>query len=91
MNKKIEEIRELLAHILKKLEAIELKIERQEEDVKTYLKDEALSLDSKELLLAHQKSTRTSVELLRDEIEELHQLMKIIFHEINNCKGLEYQ
>ena len=37
------------------------------------------SLDSNELLVAGLKSTKTSFELLRDEIDELHQLVIGLF------------
>jgi hypothetical protein len=32
--------------------------------------------------MAQQKATKTSIEILRDEIEELHQVVKLIFNEI---------
>ena len=38
-----------------------------------------MDLDKSQLLIAQQKATRTSIELLRDEIEELHQVIKVIF------------
>jgi len=68
------EIREFLTLIFNKLEAIETKLERQEEDIKAYIELGLVNLDSNELLIAVQKSTRTSFELLRDEIDELHQI-----------------
>jgi|SaaInlStandDraft_6_1057023.scaffolds.fasta_scaffold976815_1 hypothetical protein len=37
MSKKLIEIRELLIQILNKLETIELMIERQADDIKTYI------------------------------------------------------
>ena len=32
--------------------------------------------------MAQQRATKTSIEILRDEIDELHQLVKLIFNEI---------
>ena len=84
MSRNITEIRELLSQILNKLETTELKIERQGEDIKTYIEKCDGHLNKNELLIAEQKVTRTSIELLRDEIEELHQVMKIIFNDIKS-------
>ena len=75
MSKIIDEIRESLTSIFKKLEAIEFQLERQGENIKVYIKQNNSDLDSNESLIAGLKSTRTSFELLRDEIDELHQLM----------------
>ena len=74
MNQTTSEISESLNLILNKLEAIDSKLEQQEEDIKAYIEQSSESLDSNELLIAGLKSTRTSFELLRDEIDELHQL-----------------
>ena len=79
MNDKITEVREVLSQILNKLEVTELKIERQFDEIKTYIEKCAVDLDKSHLLIAQQKATRTSIELLRDEIEELHQVIKVIF------------
>ena len=79
MDYRMEEIGESLTLILKKLESLESKIEKQEEDIKAYMEQRPPSLDSNELLVAGLKSTRTSFELLRDEIDELHQLMVALF------------
>jgi len=76
------QIREILSQILKKLEATELKIERQADDIKAYIEKHELDLDTSKLLMAQQKATKTSIEILRDEIEELHQVVKLIFNEI---------
>ena len=86
MNDKITEVREVLSQILNKLEVTELKIERQFDEIKTYIEKCAVDLDKSQLLIAQQKATRTSIELLRDEIEELHQVIKIIF---DNQKGMK--
>ena len=79
MNRAIGEIRERLTLIFNKLETIESKLVRQEEDIKAYMEQSPVSLDSNELLIAGLKSTKTSFELLRDEIDELHQLMIALF------------
>ena len=69
-----EEIRDTLTFILNKLQTIDTKLERQEEDIKAYIAHGLVNLDSNELLIAGLKSTRTSFELLRDEIDELQQV-----------------
>jgi len=74
-----EEIRESLNLILNKLEAIDSKLEQQEEDIKAYIEQSPASLESNDLLIAGLKSTRTSFELLRDEIDELHQVTIALF------------
>ena len=84
MNDKIIEIRKLLSQILNELEATKQKIEQQSDDIKAYIEKCDVNLDKSQLLIAEQRSTRTSIELLRDEIEELHQVVKIIFNEIND-------
>ena len=77
MENKGEEIRELLSHILNKLDRLEQKIERQEEDIRIFLTSRDSSYEPSSLFLAQQKATRTSVELLREEIEELHQVIRV--------------
>ena len=69
-----EEIRDTLTFILNKLQTIDTRLERQEEDIKAYIARGLVNLDSNELLIAGPKSTRTSFELLRDEIDELQQV-----------------
>jgi hypothetical protein len=78
MENRGEEIKELLTHILNKLERLEQKIERQEEDIRIFLVSRDRSYEPSDLLIAQQKATRTSVELLREEIEELHQVIRVI-------------
>jgi len=78
MENKQEEIKELISHILNKLEKLEQKIEKQEEDIKIFLAGRDRNYEPSHLLIAQQKATRTSVELLREEIEEIHQVIKII-------------
>ena len=82
MYKKITEIKELLFLILNKLEETELKIERQSNEVKQYIEKQELDIDIRVLLLAQQKTTKTSIKHLREEIEELHEAIKLIFDEI---------
>ncbi len=60
--------------ILKKLEAIEARLDIKEEQIKSYLATNPEALKSADVLVAGLKSTRTSFELLRDEIDELHEL-----------------
>ena len=79
MSQAIEEIRDTLTFILNTLETIDSKLDAQEKDIKTYIEQKPLSLDSNELLIAGLKSTRTSFELLRDEIDELHQVTIELF------------
>lgn len=69
-----EEIRDTLTFILNKLQTIDSKLEKQEEDIRAYMEQNPASLYSNELIIAGLKSTRTSFELLRDEIDELHQV-----------------
>ena len=78
MENKGEEIKELLGHILNQLDRLEQKIEKQNEDVRIFLASRDSSYEPSSLLIAQQKATRTSVELLREEIEELHQIIKVI-------------
>ena len=79
MSRETEEIRKSLTLILNKLNTIESKLEKQEGDIEAYIEQSSASLDSNELLVAGLKSTKTSFELLRDEIDELHQLMIGLF------------
>ena len=79
MNDKITEIRELLIQISNKLEVTQQKIEQQSDDIKKYLELNLVNLDSNELLIAGLKSTKTSFELFRDEIDELQQVTIALF------------
>ena len=78
MENRGEEIKELLNHILNKLERLEQKIEKQNEDVRIFLAGRDRNYDPSSLLIAQQKATRTSVELLREEVDELHQIIRVI-------------
>ena len=50
------------------------------QDIKKYIELSSVNLDSNELLISGLKSTRTSFELLRDEIDELHQVTIALFN-----------
>jgi len=78
------QIKELLNQILNKLATTELKIERQSEEVNKYIKKHAVDLGASNLLIAQGRATKTSIELLRDEIEELHEVVKSIFNELGS-------
>lgn len=80
MGQAIEEIRDTLTFILNTLETIDSKLDGQEKDIKKYIELSSVNLDSNELLISGLKSTRTSFELLRDEIEELHQVTIALFN-----------
>jgi hypothetical protein len=80
MSQAIEEIRDTLTFILNTLETIDSKLDGQEKDIKKYIELSSVNLDSNELLISGLKSTRTSFELLRDEIEELHQVTIALFN-----------
>ena len=89
MAEKTTEIKDLLSLILNKLETTELTIERQADEIKTYIEQHELDLETSKLLMAQQKATKTSIEILRDEIEDLHQVVKIIFNEIVSDQNKE--
>jgi hypothetical protein len=80
MSQAIEEIRDALTFILNTLETIDSKLDGQEKDIKKYIELSSVNLDSNELLISGLKSTRTSFELLRDEIDELHQVTTALFN-----------
>ena len=80
MSQAIEEIRDTLTFILNPLETIDSKLDGQEKDIKKYIELSSVNLDSNELLISGLKSTRTSFELLRDEIDELHQVTIALFN-----------
>ena len=80
MSQAIEEIRDTLTFILNTLETIDSKLDGQEKDIKKYIELSSVNLDSNELLISGLESTRTSFELLRDEIDELHQVTIALFN-----------
>ena len=71
MSNKEDKIEELLIM----LKDIEVKITNQEKDVKTYIDKASSRVEITEILIAHMRSLKTSIELLRDEIDELEQIM----------------
>lgn len=75
MNETISVINKSLNQILNKLEKADSTIKMQGDEVNKYLQKMG-NFNASELLIAQQKSTRTSVELLRDEIEEIYELIK---------------
>ena len=83
MEQKVDEIKDSLVFILSKLESIEKQARKQEEEIENYAKKNR-AVDVNELVAAHLKSTKTSIELLREEIDELHQLITLLFEEIKN-------
>lgn len=72
---------ELLYQVLDTLEIIALRIETQAEEVDKCIASDRLDLDMDKLLVSQKKATITSIELLRNEIEELHHVVNIIFKE----------
>ena len=71
MSNKEDKIEELLIM----LKDIEVKITNQEKDVKTYIDKASSTAEITEILIAHMRSLKTSIELLRDEIDELQQII----------------
>ncbi|MCP5374943.1 MAG: hypothetical protein H6910_06020 [Rickettsiaceae bacterium] len=71
MSNKEDKIEELLIM----LKDIEIKITNQEKDVKTYIDKASSRVEITEILIAHMRSLKTSIELLRDEIDELEQII----------------
>ena len=78
MEQKVDEIKDSLVFILDKLENMEKQVRKQEQEIENYIKKNR-SIDFNELVAAHLKSTKTSIELLREEIEELQQLITLLF------------
>lgn len=76
-----ENNKEFYPLILKKLEAIEVLLNNKEVEIKTYLARYPDALKSADVLLTGLKSTRTSFELLRDEIDEMHELTIVLSKE----------
>lgn len=65
---------EIYSLIFKELEGIERGLDSGEEQISSYLAKSSETLNGVDLVLAALRSTRTSFEILRDEIEELHRL-----------------
>jgi hypothetical protein len=68
---------ELLNALLVRLENISKAMSNQEINIAIHMSKLWLNSEKIELLIAHIKSLKTSVELLREEIDELHQIMLI--------------
>jgi len=81
MDKTTEGIQETLTLILEKLGNIETEITNQREDVKTYLKTMGIRTDFDEPIILRMHAINTSVELLRDEVDELRGLAIVLFRE----------
>lgn len=60
--------------ILKKLESIEKHILKEDKKLKIYLRKNPKTFEVVDFITSRLNSTKTSFEILRDEIEELHQL-----------------
>ncbi len=80
MNRTTDEIVNRLNFILAKLETIESELEKQGDDIRKYTERSSAGLDSNELIISGLKSTRTSFELLRYEIDELHEVTVALFN-----------
>ncbi|MCC8461275.1 MAG: hypothetical protein LN545_04725 [Candidatus Megaira endosymbiont of Carteria cerasiformis] len=83
MEQKVDKLKDSLVFILDKLENMEKQVRKQEHEIENYIKKNR-SIDFNELVAAHLKSTKTSIELLREEIDELQQLITLLFNGIKN-------
>jgi polyhydroxyalkanoate synthesis regulator phasin len=81
MEQKIHKLQDSIVFTLNKLEDMGKQVRKQEEEIENYIKKNC-TIDFNELVAAHLKSTKTTMELLREEIEELHQLTTLLFEEI---------
>ncbi len=81
MEQKVDKLKDSLVFILDKLENMEKQVRKQEQEIENYIKKNR-SIDFNELVAAHLKSTKTSIELLREEIDELQQLITLLFEGI---------
>lgn len=61
------------------LRNIEYEVGKQEQDIREHLLNLLNITNNNEQLVVRMKSVRASVELLREEIEELHQVMMTLF------------
>lgn len=82
MNYKIDQLKDSLVFILSKLEDIKKQVRTQEKEIENYIIKKNSTIDFNELVVAHFKSTKTSIELLREETEELHQLITVLFEDV---------
>ncbi len=81
MEQKVDKLKDSLVFILDKLENMEKQVRKQEQEIENYIKKNR-SIDFNELVAAHLKSTKTSIELLREEIDEQQQLITLLFEGI---------
>ena len=81
MEQKVHKLQDSIVFTLNKLEDMGKQVRKQEEEIENYIKKNC-TIDFNELVAAHLKSTKTTMELLREEIEELHQLTTLLFEEI---------
>lgn len=81
MNQTAKKIKEFLTLILKELEEIGRISARTEEEIKGRMQQGFMTLDSAESLEACLKSTKTLLELVRDEVDELHGIVIALFRE----------
>ena len=81
MEQKVHKLQDSIVFTLNKLEDMGKQVRKQEEEIENYIKKNC-TIDFNELVAAHLKSTKTNMELLREEIEELHQLTTLLFEEI---------
>ena len=81
MEQKVYKLQDSIVFTLNKLEDMGKQVRKQEEEIENYIKKNC-TIDFNKLVAAHLKSTKTSIELLREEIEELHQLTTLLFEEI---------
>jgi hypothetical protein len=81
MEQKIHKLQDSIVFTLNKLEDMGKQVRKQEEEIENYIKKNC-TIDFNELVAAHLKSTKTTMELLREEIEELHQLTTLLFEDI---------
>jgi len=81
MEQKVHKLQDSIVFALNKLEDMGKQVRKQKEEIENYIKKNC-TIDFNELVAAHLKSTKTTMELLREEIEELHQLTTLLFEEI---------
>lgn len=80
MNQEIEQIVKSLNIILRKLKVIENQITSQAKYIELYVAKCPPALNANNKLIDNMKSTRTLIEILRDEVDELHQIITALFY-----------
>ena len=68
MEQKVHKLKDSIVFALNKLEDMGKQVRKQEEEIENYIKKNC-TIDFNELVAAHLKSTKTSIELLREEID----------------------